>query len=125
MNIMNPPSYCPDAIPTNAGWVNPKTGELLVSHRNLLKQIEEFYAVATEPDIHAIPSDPIPVVETIKIDVPTVIMSESVEDVPEPVQDSVTQTVEGNSITLEVKESTVVEESFPPTKKRAGRPKKS
>jgi len=30
-----PPSYAPDAIATTRGWVDAKTGELLVSVKNL------------------------------------------------------------------------------------------
>lgn len=33
-NITNtPPSWCPDAVPSDRGWRHPKTGELLVSVR--------------------------------------------------------------------------------------------
>jgi len=29
------PSWCKDAIPTNRGWVNPKTGDIEVASKNL------------------------------------------------------------------------------------------
>lgn len=36
MNILKPPPYCTDAIPTTYGWVDPKTNELIVYVKNLL-----------------------------------------------------------------------------------------
>ena len=40
MSLLNTkPKYCPDAIPTISGWVNPKTNELLVSVRNLKSRL--------------------------------------------------------------------------------------
>lgn len=35
MDNKTPPSYFPNAVATSVGWVNPATGELLVSHRRL------------------------------------------------------------------------------------------
>ena len=36
MSLLNTkPRYCPEAVATDRGWVNPKTKELLVSVRNL------------------------------------------------------------------------------------------
>lgn len=41
-NIVNyPPSWCPDAIPSDRGWRHPKTGELLVSVRGGVFPIKE------------------------------------------------------------------------------------
>lgn len=40
MNI-SPPNWAKNAIPTKQGWVNPKTGELLVSKRGLLDNIQK------------------------------------------------------------------------------------
>ena len=34
-DINKAPSYCPNAKATKRGWEDPKTGELLVSNRNL------------------------------------------------------------------------------------------
>lgn len=39
--ILKPPVYCPDAIATDVGWINPKNGELLISVRNLRQKIAE------------------------------------------------------------------------------------
>jgi len=34
-DVNTPPSYAPDAVATTRGWVDAKTGELLVSVKNL------------------------------------------------------------------------------------------
>lgn len=52
-DINTPPSWCPDAIPSDRGWRHPVTGELLVSVRGgvkpktelLKKQITEVLSV--------------------------------------------------------------------------------
>lgn len=36
-----PPSWCPDALPSERGWVHPKTGELLVSVKGGCQPIQE------------------------------------------------------------------------------------
>lgn len=35
MTIQTPPTWAPSAVATVHGWVDPKTGELLVSKKNL------------------------------------------------------------------------------------------
>ena len=40
-DFLKPPSYCPDAIATDVGWISPKTGELLISVRNLRQLIKD------------------------------------------------------------------------------------
>ena len=40
-DYLKPPVYCPDAIATDVGWINPKNGELLVSIRNLRQKLAE------------------------------------------------------------------------------------
>jgi hypothetical protein len=40
-DILNPPDYCPDALATDIGWINPRNGELLISIRNLRQKIAE------------------------------------------------------------------------------------
>jgi hypothetical protein len=40
-NYLNPPTYCPEAIATDVGWINPRNGELLVSVKNLRQRIQE------------------------------------------------------------------------------------
>lgn len=40
-DYLNPPQYCPDALATDVGWINPRNGELLVSIRNLRQKLAE------------------------------------------------------------------------------------
>ena len=41
-NIVNfPPSWCPDAVPSDRGWRHPVTGELLVSVRGGVKTLAQ------------------------------------------------------------------------------------
>lgn len=40
-NLLNPPTYCPDALATDVGWINPANGEILVLVKNLRKRIAE------------------------------------------------------------------------------------
>lgn len=40
-DFLKPPTYCPDAIATDVGWISPKTGELLISVRNLRQLIKD------------------------------------------------------------------------------------
>ena len=65
--MLKPPAYAPNAKPTTRGWVDHKTGELLVSRKHSERDVEEFYiakagapAPAPQPIIEA---DPEPVVE--------------------------------------------------------------
>lgn len=67
--MLKPPAYAPNAKPTTRGWVDHKTGELLVSRKHSQRDVEEFYiakadapapAPAPQPIIEA---DPEPVVE--------------------------------------------------------------
>lgn len=41
MDYLQPPSYCPDALATDVGWINPKNGELLISVKNLRQKLAE------------------------------------------------------------------------------------
>ena len=41
MDYLNPPDYCPDALATDVGWINPKNGELLISVKNLRQKIAD------------------------------------------------------------------------------------
>jgi len=41
MDYLNPPEYCPDALATDVGWINPKNGELLISVKNLRQKIAD------------------------------------------------------------------------------------
>lgn len=39
-----PPRWCGNAIATDKGWTNPKTGEVLLASRGLASRINEFEA---------------------------------------------------------------------------------
>ena len=101
-----PPAYCPEAIATDTGWVNPKTGELLVAIRHLDSKIKEQSTGSIEevrsPDA------------TIEIVQP--VIKEELTVTEEPVKLS-------NNHVLTVEEPVNVDEQFPGTK-RPGRPKK-
>ena len=70
--MLKPPAYAPNAKTTTRGWVDHKTGELLVSRKHSDRDVEEYYLAneaaapapapvpAPEPIIEA---DPEPVVE--------------------------------------------------------------
>ena len=64
---LSPPTWAPYAIATNQGWVHPKTGEILVSHRNLKTKIDELTAPVT-PDLEPVQDEP---VETVSIEMDT------------------------------------------------------
>lgn len=99
-----PPLYCPNAIATDTGWVNPKTGELLVAIRHLDTKIRE----STKGDVEQVRE----LDAKVNI-VPPVIEVLTVEEEPVKLRDHV----------LTVEESINVDEQFPGTK-RPGRPKK-
>lgn len=46
--MIKPPNYQKDAIPTNRGWVHPRTNEVLVSGSISQKDIDEYYGVPGE-----------------------------------------------------------------------------
>lgn len=49
---IKPPAWCAGAVPDlNKGWVDPNSGELLVSSRFTQAQIDEFYGVPSFEDI--------------------------------------------------------------------------
>ena len=41
IDYLQPPTYCPDALATDVGWINPKNGELLVAVRNLRQKLSD------------------------------------------------------------------------------------
>lgn len=46
------PAWCPNAVPEmKKGWVDPNTGELLVSSRFTQAQIDEYYGLPSFQDI--------------------------------------------------------------------------
>ena len=38
---MKAPEFCKDAIPTNMGWKDPRTGRIVAPYRNLLQMMVE------------------------------------------------------------------------------------
>lgn len=42
MSNQSPPKWAPNAVPTEYGWVNPKTGELLVSKKGLTDVVSGY-----------------------------------------------------------------------------------
>lgn len=100
-----PPSYCPNAIATDTGWVNPKTGELLVAIRHLDTKIKE----STKGDTEQVRE----LDDKVNIVQPVIEEELTVEEEPVKLRDHV----------LTVEESINVDEQFPGTK-RPGRPKK-
>jgi hypothetical protein len=65
--MLKPPAWAKNAIPTSRGWVNPKTGELLVSRKLSDRQITEYLMVneqvtPQEPLVEVVPlieADPV------------------------------------------------------------------
>lgn len=47
---IRPPSWCSDAVPTDRGWTNPKTGELLKAVKIKPHMIEEWFASQSEEE---------------------------------------------------------------------------
>ena len=91
------PSYCPDAIATDSGWVNPRNGELLVSIRNLPEKIKNL--------------------QHKKIEVVTVVAETTKEQVDKNFEIGKSQ----DMTVLQISDGVVIEDQ---PKKRAGRPKK-
>jgi hypothetical protein len=56
------PHWCPSAIATNQGWVNPKSGELLVAIGGLARQLE-----AEQPVVPVSPVQTVSVVDTVVV----------------------------------------------------------
>ena len=50
-NIMQPPNYQRDAIPTRQGWRHPRTRELLISRTIPQSAIDEYLGVTPEPQM--------------------------------------------------------------------------
>ena len=128
-DILTPPVYCPDAIATDVGWINPKNGELLVTVRNLRQRIAE-QALAVELKREAIKSENEKVLEQltlITVTQPPVddrsTTQKILDDLTEEQTESITITKENNNITIGIKESTEVAEAVNKPK-RPGRPKK-
>ena len=141
-DILKPPVYCPNAIVTDAGWVNPKTGELLIAVRNLRQRIDE-QALAVQHNREDNKSETEKILDRLteitlaqqKVDDRSdtqKALDKLTEQVVEPIivdsmaeleAESVTITKENNNITIGIKESTEVAEEVKKPGRR-GRPKK-
>ena len=117
-NPLKPPVYCPSAIATDAGWINPKSGELLIVVRDLKRRIEEAELGAK----YKTENQPVIIEPKIELIAQDTVKDIVIEDEPEGVN-SVTLERVGNVLTLEIKEDVAVEESIKKPKQR-GRPKK-
>jgi hypothetical protein len=77
---MKPPNWCKNAIATNRGWVDPKTGEVLVSVKGLKVESikEESKPMLVEPVIEKIEESKPMLVEPVieKIESKTEILTE-------------------------------------------------
>lgn len=61
-----PPAWAPNAKPTAKGWADPKTGEILVSQRGLLTEVNPVPAPEPAPEPVVLTEEspePAPVVE--------------------------------------------------------------
>ena len=48
---ISPPNWCKQAVPTERGWMDPNTGEILVSGKISQHLIDEWYGVPAEPSM--------------------------------------------------------------------------
>lgn len=52
---IRPPAWCAGAVPVkNKGWVDPNSGELLVSSRFTQAQIDEFYGIPSIEEVQVV-----------------------------------------------------------------------
>ena len=52
---IRPPAWCSGAVPVkNKGWVDPNSGELLVSSRFTQAQIDEFYGIPSIEEVQVV-----------------------------------------------------------------------
>lgn len=68
---IRPPSWCAGAIPDkNKGWVDPNSGDILISSRFTQADIDEFYGLPSIPEVQKIQPkpEPEPMVEAIEVD---------------------------------------------------------
>jgi hypothetical protein len=77
--LQTKPTWCPTAIATDRGWMNPSTGEILVSHKNLKSKLAAEQAITVQEVITPEPA-PQEVIE-IKPEVKEVIMQETPTEV--------------------------------------------
>lgn len=52
---IRPPAWCAGAVPEkNKGWVDPNSGEVLVSSRFTQAQIDEFYGIPSIEEVQVV-----------------------------------------------------------------------
>lgn len=113
-DILKPPAYCLSAIATDAGWVNPKNGELLMAIRNLKQRIAEAeLASAYQQTIRIV------IEEQTEVSEPESVIEEVIVVQPEQVSDSIL----GKNHTIEIIDDVGLDDSVNKPKQR-GRPKK-
>lgn len=94
-NIVNfPPSWCPDAVPSDRGWRHPVTGELLVSVRGGVKPLAQVQEQLVE----------VPAAEEV--------ISEVVEEAV------IDETVHGEEVIADEQPEEVISEEAPKSKRR-------
>ena len=63
--MLKAPAWAKNAVPTVRGWQNPKTGELLLSRKHSVRQVEEWHnnnKVVVEDNSASTPA-PAPIIE--------------------------------------------------------------
>ena len=62
--MLKPPSWAKNAVPSEKGWINSKTGELLISRRHSQRQLIEYWN--SKNNVEATPApikEPAPIIE--------------------------------------------------------------
>lgn len=66
---IQPPKWAKGAVPTNRGWVNPQTNELLKAGKFTQAQIDEFHGHAIAEEIETVVEDqPVFIQEVVELD---------------------------------------------------------
>ena len=152
-DILKPPTYCPDALATDVGWINPRNGELLVSVRNLRQKLAQQTVVeykrednpdsmvnlldrvtahaATQPkaDERTETVKALDALTAMEANAPKVDHRTDTVKALDALTDALTKSAEivtineGKSLALEVKDDVALDEQAPGQKRR-GRPRK-
>ena len=83
-NIFNPPSWAPNAVPSDRGWRHPVTGELLVSVRGGVIESERRVKQEVPSILEILPEEEVLVEEVAVAVIDETVASEEVlpEEVP-------------------------------------------